>query len=278
MILTKIGKGFSAVSKFADAKIYKSVTSFFNTVQKAGGAMNKVGGKVGAYYDDIGTVAANKGQFLDELSNMTTTVKKSVTDMPVSKIAQVEDELLNLADKGDVHSIHRAKEVIDDLITNYYTGKGKTQSALIKHSKKLGNIIDDAVFSFKSRQIGEKAASKYVSNFQKARRDYSKLKRGFGFIKQKLINPVTGDPTQTGSILHEISDPRNIDIRRTLSGIDKFGTRANKFARELEAIEKSIELREFAGSAFKSAGRGLVIGATAGQILKRTDSPGFGGE
>ena len=279
LALMKAGKNFSSVSKFADLRIAKSVNAFFKKVKGLGGAMNKYGGKVGSYYDDIGSVTVNKGQFLDELADMSTNVKKSVVDMPVGKMAQVEDDLLNLAEKGDVISVHKAKEVVDDLINNFFTSTSKTQSALRKSSKNLGNIIDDGVLVSKTRQIGSKGAEKYVAGFQKARKNYSVLKNNFGYIQKKLINPQTGKPTQTGSILRDISDPRNINSRAVLRELNKFGTKANKFAREMEAIEGAIKFREFTGSAIRSAGRGLVIGATAGQILRRTgDDQSMGGQ
>jgi len=299
--LSKLASKLSSVTKFADKAIIKSTSKFIQTTTGAKkvdtgnkiidsivnfskkmkygeGAMNKVGAKVGAYYDDIGNAQVNQGKFLDELSNMSTSVKKAIADMPAGKITQVDDELINLAEKGNVVSVHKAKEVVDDLINNYFTSANRTQKELKAISSKFNEIIDDAVLKSKIGSIGKSGAEQYVKNFQKVRKDYSVLKNGYGSIIKKLINPQTGQPTQTGYILREISDPYNIDVRQTLGSINKYGTGANKFANDLNEINKSIKFREFAASAIKSAGRGLVIGATAGQILRKTNSDDGGAD
>lgn len=272
MALIKAGGKLKAVTKWSDSKVAKAISRFFKTMEKPNGAMNKVGAKVGAYYDEIGGAAVDKSGFLDEVSRVSSTVKRSIVDMPTEKLRLVDDELLNLVDQGTIKAAHAAKESVDDLLRSYFTSTSKSQSALRESSGALGKLIDDAAYKAQVRVLGEKAAKKYVSNFQRARKDYSVLKNGYAYIRNKLINPHTGELTKTGSILKEIADPREQNLRATLRSINKHGTGANRFANEILSIEKAIQGREFFGRILQGVGYGAVVGTTIGQTVGRARS------
>lgn len=270
--LLSAAKKMLAVTKFADTKLANAMTKFVTRVKGHGGALNKVGAKVGAYYDDIGNVAVDKGKYLDEMADMTNAMKKAVTEMPAGKIADIETEILNLAEKGDVYSVHQTKELIDDLINNFFTSKSQTQKVLRKASKSLGDIIDDAAYNSKVRTLGEKGASKYVDNFRQRRAEYSELKNGFNYVYKKIVNPETGKPTQTGALMRELADPRELNARATLNAIDKYGTGSRKFARELLDIESALKTREWWAGNIRYATHGVAIGATAGAVAGKIRS------
>jgi len=256
--LSKIAGKLGAVSKYADKRTAKAITSFVNAVEGKGGALNKVGGKVQKFYNEIGETAINKNKFLDELANASNIAKKQMAGVPNINIKDAEASLLNLAEQGNVNAVRQARQLLDDLITSWAnSASGKKissgQKALMKISRNLNDIADSAIAKAKG--------IKYVNKFKKARLNYSELKKGYASIQRKMVNPITGKPTKTGKLLKEILDSRESDLRTTLSALNKFGAKSNKFAQELRNIEKIIRSREFAGRLLKGVAYTTAIGA-----------------
>ncbi len=258
-MLFKAANKLGAVSKYADKRTAKAINSFIKAVEGKNGALNKVGGKVQKFYDEVGNISVDKDKLLNQIVKASSTAKKHMSGIPNVNIKEAEDVLINMAQKGTVNSVRVARQKVDDLITqwtNAAAGKDQTieQTLLMDISKNLNNIADDAVRSVKG--------AKYVNKFKKARLDYSKLKRGYKSIQRRMINFDTGEPTKTGQLLKEILDSRESDLRTTLSKLNKFGTKSNKFAQDLKSIENAIRRREFLGRVARGAGFTAAIGAT----------------
>jgi len=276
MGLAKVASKLGAVSKFADAKTTKAIRSFVKSVEGNKGALVKVGSKVQNYYDDIGKVVVDKTKFLDEMSNATNAVKKSISDIPGATIKQAEKTISELAEDGTVNAVRKAKDMVDDLITQWNKsatgGKvSKTQKHLMAIRGKLDDIASDAIVVSKTKQVGAKKAAKYLKGFKKTRKDYSIIKKGYSDIQKRMVNPNTGEPTKTGDLLKNILDSREGDLRKTLAAISKKGVKGNKFAQELKSIEKSIRLREGIGKVGQGVAYGLGVGTAIRTLVPKRD-------
>jgi len=255
--LIKLAGRLGKVSKFVDAKTSKAINSFVKAVAGKNGALVKADKNMQRYYNEIGTAKINQSKFLDLLGDATNTTKKYISDIPNVKLVEAEDKLLELVQKGDINSVRAAKQIVDDLVSNWHkTATGgnlsRGQGKLVEISRDLGKLMDK----------GAKAAknSKYAEKFRNARHDYSNMKKGYQSIQSKMVNPKTGQPTKTGKLLNEILDNREGDVRKTLATMNKFGSKSNRFAQDLKSIEQAVRFREFGSKVIKT----FTFGATAG--------------